>query len=128
MLKLLSNAIKAHRCVAIRYRGQNHIRVIEPHCLYKNERGEFIVDGYQTRGYSGSGRPTPFWRPFRLKKIDALSVMSEKFKTRWTEGFNKNKLKYNNVLAVVEDKEAKHLYAEKELMEMGPFLPNMRNR
>ena len=79
ILKVVTKAIKEKRCAAIRYYNQREIRIIEPHAIYTNERGELVADCYQTRGFSSSGRPPPFWRPFRLKKIAAISLLKESF-------------------------------------------------
>lgn len=96
ILSLLVRAINERRSVAIRYRDQQQIRVIEPHVIYADENGELVADCYQTRGYSSGGRPTPFWRPFRLKKITAASLLTESFVPRINEGFVPTKPKYRN--------------------------------
>ena len=124
ILKILTTAIKEKRCAAIRYYNQREIRIVEPHAIYTNERGELVVDCYQTRGFSSSGRPPPFWRPFRLKKIAAISLLKETFNVRKTEGFSANRVKYRNgLVALVEDQRPSFLYPEHVLHEMGPFLP-----
>ena len=129
IVKLLVKAIKEQRCVAIRYRKQREIRVIEPHAVYTNDRGEVVVDGYQTRGYSSSGRPPPFWRPFRLKIISAISVLKEHFEPRLAEGFSPDKLKYKKgLLAIVDKPKRNHMYSPEALQDMGPFLPHHRPR
>ena len=51
-IQLISQAIKEKRCIAIRYHDQRQIRVIEPHAVYTDERGELVMDAYQTRGHS----------------------------------------------------------------------------
>jgi predicted DNA-binding transcriptional regulator YafY len=105
VLQLLTQAVREKRCVAIRYHDQRHVRVIEPHVLYTHESGEILVDAFQTRGYSSSGRPAPFWRPFRLKKITAVSLLKESFETRLAEGFTHNKDKYKRgLVAMVDDR------------------------
>jgi len=105
ILQLLTSAIREKRCVAIRYHDQRHVRVIEPHVIYTHETGELVVEGYQTRGYSSSGRPPPFWRPFRLKKISAVSLLKENFETRVREGFAHEKDKYRNgLVAMIDDR------------------------
>lgn len=124
ILKVLTQAIKEHRRAAIRYYDQREIRVIEPHAIYTNERGELVVDGFQTRGFSSSGRPPPFWRPFRLKRITAISLLEQTFETRKAEGFVANKDKYRNgLVAIVESHRPSYLYPEHLLNEIGPFLP-----
>jgi predicted DNA-binding transcriptional regulator YafY len=105
IIQLLTAAIREKRSVAIRYHDQRHVRVIEPHVIYTHEGGELVVDAYQTRGYSASGRPPPFWRPFRLKKISAVSLLKENFETRYKEGFVRDKDRYSNgLVAVVDDR------------------------
>jgi len=124
ILKLVVKATKNGQCIAVRYRGQKEIRVLEPHAVYTNDRGEVTVDGFQTRGYSASGRPPPFWRPFRVKKITAISVLNEKFLPRESEGFSSSKLRYKNgLMAIVDTARPSHMYSPEALQNMGPFLP-----
>lgn len=105
ILQLLTSAIRDKRCVAIRYHDQRHVRVIEPHVIFTHDNGELVVEAYQTRGYSASGRPPPFWRPFRLKKITAVSLLKENFETRVQEGFAREKGKYHNgLVAMIDDR------------------------
>ena len=126
ILKLLTNAIESNYCIAIRYHDQRQIRVVEPHAIYNDDRGELVVDCYQTRGYSSSGRPPPFWRPFRLKKIMAISILKETFSVRSAEGYNPNKLKYRSgLVACVNAQEQKKVFPDlTAIQEMGPFLPD----
>ncbi len=122
IIALLSQAVTEKHCVAIRYRDQRQVRVIEPHAIYSNDRGELVVDAYQTRGFSESGRPTPFWRPFRLKQIAAASVLQEIFKPRMAEGFSGDKSKYKSgLVAMVQDSRPAFTYPTRH-EEMGPFL------
>jgi len=124
ILNLLTKAISERRCIAIRYHDQRQVRIVEPHAVYTGERGELLLDAYQIRGYSSSGRPAPFWRPFRLKRITAISLLREGFSPRVSEGYSPSRLKYKNGLiaaAQVDDKPA-FVYPDK-VIEMGPFLP-----
>jgi hypothetical protein len=129
ILKLLTRAIQEKRCIAIRYHGQTHIRVLEPHAIYTAENGEILMDAFQVRGYSSSGRPTPFWRPFRLKKINVVSLLKENFTTRGEEGFDPGKSKYKNgMYAIVDDRRRAFAIPPPVLTqtvseEMGPHLP-----
>ncbi len=124
-IQLISQAIKDKRCIAIRYHDQRQIRVVEPHAIYTDERGELVMDCYQTRGYSASGRPPPFWRPFRMKKITAVSVLKETFQPRITEGFSANRLKYRSgLVAIVQDSQPTFGYVyPAQTTEVGPHLP-----
>lgn len=124
-IQLISQAIKEKRCVAIRYHDQRQIRVVEPHAVYTDERGELVMDGYQTRGFSASGRPPPFWRPFRLSKITAVSVLKERFEPRVSEGFSANRLKYRSgLVAIVQESKPMFGYVyPAQTSEIGPHLP-----
>lgn len=131
ILQLLIGAVRERHCVAVRYRDQNQIRVLEPHVIYTDEGGEIVCDCYQTRGYSAAGRPTPFWRPFRIKKITALSVLKETFSPRTVEGFSASKLKYRNGFIAMVDETADpfvYPYQGQNPQEMGPFLPKNPHR
>jgi len=150
ILQLLVNAVKQKRCVAVRYRDQNQVRVLEPHAIYTDDSGEIVVDAFQTRGYSAAGRPVPFWRPFRVKKIGALSILNEGFSPRYDEGFSPSKLKYKHgFVAMVEDggetaakplsviaavastgaaPKAAPVYAFMSAQDMGPVLPKNPHR
>ena len=129
ILQLRTQAIGEKRCVAIRYHGQSHIRVLEPHAIYTAENGEILMDAFQVRGYSSSGRPTPFWRPFRLKKINAVSLLKESFPTRVEEGYDPAKSKYQKgAYALVDDRRQAYAVPPPVLTqavseEMGPHLP-----
>ncbi|HYA37136.1 MAG TPA: WYL domain-containing protein [Candidatus Methylomirabilis sp.] len=125
-IQLISQAIKDRRCIAIRYHDQRQIRVVEPHAIYTDERGELVLDGYQTRGFSASGRPAPFWRPFRMKKITAVSVLKEAFQPRLAEGFSANRLKYRSgLVAIVQDTQPAFGYVyPAQTTEIGPHLPD----
>lgn len=129
ILQLLVSAVKENRCVAIRYRDQNQIRVLEPHVIYTDESGEIVAESFQTRGYSAAGRPPPFWRPFRIKKITALSVLKETFQPRVSEGFSPHKLKYRTgLIAMIKGNDSSFVYPFQTTQEMGPFLPKNPHR
>jgi len=129
-IQLISQAIKEKRCIALRYHDQRQIRVVEPHAVYTDERGELVMDGYQTRGHSASGRPPPFWRPFRMNKITAVSVLKEAFAPRITEGFSASRVKYRNgLVAIVQDEKPAFDYSyQAQTSEIGPHLPQGTRR
>lgn len=123
VLQTINRAIKERHCLALRYGDQREIRVVEPHAIYTNDRTEVVLDAYQTRGYSSAGRPTPFWRPFRIKKITACSLLQEKFLPRTAEGFSAARLKYKNgLVAIVEQPDAAFAYPV-QAVEIGPPPP-----
>lgn len=127
VLQLLTTAIREKCCVAIRYHDQRHVRVIEPHAIYTHESGELVMDAFQTRGYSSSGRPPPFWRPFRLKKISAISPLRENFQTRLQEGFSPDKDKYRNGLVAMIDDRRKGADIPPRALVQSAARPNPQN-
>jgi predicted DNA-binding transcriptional regulator YafY len=129
LLQVLNQAIKERRCVALRYHGQREVRVVEPHAIYTGEHSALVLDGYQVRGFSSSGRPAPFWRPFRLKHISGVQVLKETFQPRTAEGFSKARLKYKNgLIAIVETSAATFAYPAAVLGEVGPPRPTHLRR
>jgi predicted DNA-binding transcriptional regulator YafY len=145
ILQLLTTAVREQRCIAIRYHDQRSVRVVEPHAVYTHDGGELVVDAYQVRGYSSSGRPPPFWRPFRLKKISAVSLLQETFETRLREGFSRDKEKYRRGLvamvgegpspaavpaeALIQDSgRRRSLYTHPQPEDIGPYLPKNPHR
>lgn len=127
VLQILSTAIKERRCLALYYDGQREVRVVEPHAIYSDEQG-LMLDAYQTRGYSSSARRPPYWRPFRIKKIDAVEVMKELFQPRTAEGFSAARSKYKQgLIAIVATPSTPFAYPEQTL-EIGPPRPSHLRR
>jgi predicted DNA-binding transcriptional regulator YafY len=128
ILQILSKAIKERRCVALRYQDQKAVRVVEPHAIYTDEHSQLMLDAYQVRGYSSSGRPLPFWRPFRIKRIADVDVLKEVFMPRTAEGFSAARLKYKNgLVAIAEVPNTGFAYPEATL-DMGPPRPEHLRR
>jgi hypothetical protein len=91
VLKLLSKAAKERRRAAIRYEGQRHLRVVEPHVIYLDDEGNVVADCYQVKGQSSSGKAPPFWKTIRITKIDAVFLLSTPFEAEIVEGFGLNR-------------------------------------
>lgn len=124
VLELLKKSINEQRCAAVRYHDQGGVRVVEPHAAYTDQRGELVVDCYQTGGYSASGRPLPFWKRMRVKKIISVSLLNDTFEPRIDQGFSPGKPRYKrDVVAIVGAGKPCFLYSPEALKEMGPFLP-----
>jgi predicted DNA-binding transcriptional regulator YafY len=88
LYKTIASAIRNKRRIVIRYSGRSRSRVVEPHALYKSEDGEVSLLAYQVRGYHSSKRNGSFWRPFQLRKIDAIHVSHELFEPRLSHGYS----------------------------------------
>ena len=82
VLKLLSKAAKERRRAAIRYDGQHHLRVVEPHVVYMDSDGGVVAECYQVKGYSTAGKPAPFWKTFRVIRIDAVFLLGTTFEAQ----------------------------------------------
>lgn len=123
ILQLLSRAIKERRCIAMRYQGQRAVRVVEPHAIYSDEQSQLLLDAYQVRGHSSSGRPLPFWRPFRVKRIDEIEILKSEFIPRTAEGFSAARLKYKNGLVAIVESPNAVLGQLQASAEVGPPRP-----
>jgi hypothetical protein len=73
----LVEAVRAHRAVELRYRGQG-ARLVHPHAVYRTASGGLRVDGLQVSGASSSGS-LPGWRDFELMKISDVRVLGAEF-------------------------------------------------
>ncbi len=125
VLSVLTAAVRTRRCCAIRYRDQTQARVIEPHAIYEDAIGEIIADCYQTAGYSSASREPPFWRPFRIRKINAAALLRKTFVPRHQEGFSPLRVRYRHgLLCIVSETSApfaRPVIPKAELV--GPSLP-----
>jgi hypothetical protein len=70
VLKLLSKAAK------------ERLRVVEPHVVYMDSDGGVVAECYQVKGYSTAGKPAPFWKTFRVTKVDAVFLLGTTFKAQ----------------------------------------------
>lgn len=98
VLKLLTKAAKERRRAAIRYNGQHHLRVVEPHVICMDDDGNVVAECHQVKGYSASGKVPPFWKTFRVTKIDAVFLMNTPFEAEKAGGFKLNKQNYSRGL------------------------------
>ncbi len=85
--RIVASSIHDRRRLFIRYNGQAHGRVIEPHVLYRTPDGILALVAYQVRGYHSSYRRGTFWRPFQLNRIDHISASDETFSPRVRQGY-----------------------------------------
>ena len=85
--RIVASSMHNRRRLFIRYNGQAHARVIEPHVLYRAPDGILALVAYQVRGYQSSARRGTFWRPFQLDRIDSISATDETFSPRIRQGY-----------------------------------------
>lgn len=76
MRKKLCDAISKSVVVEFQYNG--HQRVVEPHAVGVTTAGNDVLRGYQTAGGSSS-RTVPYWKMFKLQKIESLTDTNEQF-------------------------------------------------
>ncbi len=104
--RLIATAIRYRRRLIIRYAGQAHARVIEPHILYRAPDGLMGLVGYLVKGDQDDttdARRGTFWRPFQVQKIERIYVAEDTFTPRERQGFATVKsLLRGEVLAQVE--------------------------
>lgn len=86
--QIITSSIYNRRRLFIRYNGQAHARVIEPHVLYRTPDGMLALVAYQVRGYQSTDRRGTFWRPFQLNRIDSISATNETFSPRIRQGYD----------------------------------------
>jgi hypothetical protein len=103
VLKLLSRAARERRCAAIRYDGQRHLRIVEPHVIYLDDQGSVMADCYQVKGYSDSDKNPPFWRTFRVAKIEAAFLLNMPFEANPVSGL-KSQQGTHGLLAAAYDR------------------------
>jgi predicted DNA-binding transcriptional regulator YafY len=73
----LVEAVRAHRAVELRYKGQG-TRVVHPHAVYRTSSGALRVEGVQVSGTTSSGS-LPGWREFELMRISNVRVLNVEF-------------------------------------------------
>jgi predicted DNA-binding transcriptional regulator YafY len=72
----LRTAIKHRHVVEFSYSGRT--RIVHPHAIFVAGTGTHCLDAVQVRGRSTSG-PLPGWRRFDLNRIDAVTILDERF-------------------------------------------------
>lgn len=75
----LCDAIKRHRIVSLRYKGQLYSRTFEPYIIYRSTKDKILLGGTQTRDDSQPTKP-PEPHNFEVKLISALTVTDDVFK------------------------------------------------
>jgi predicted DNA-binding transcriptional regulator YafY len=78
MIDELIRAIRERRVVEFDYERRH--RVVEPHTLGILDGAEQLL-GYQLGGESSSG-PLPDWRRFRVRAIENLQLLAQRFGSR----------------------------------------------
>jgi len=79
-------AIENKRVMNITYEN-NETRLVEPHTLGFNSKGNCMLSAFQVEGYSESMRNN-CWKNFLVKNINAISIIENIFSIR--VGFNPN--------------------------------------
>jgi hypothetical protein len=74
----ICSAIRSREVIRFHYDGG--IRVVEPHCHGISLAGNEVLRGYQSGGYSQSGRPAA-WKLFEVAKISSLQLTGQTFAT-----------------------------------------------
>ena len=82
----ICEAIRSREVIRFYYDGG--IRIVEPHCHGISLAGHEVLRGYQSGGYSQSGRPAA-WKLFEVAKISSLQRTGDIFATN-RSGYNPN--------------------------------------
>jgi hypothetical protein len=94
VLPLLIQAVKERRAAVVRYDGQHHIRVVEPHAIFVGGDGAIMLDCYQTRGFDRTESPETQWTRLGLARIDSVFLLASEFRPRSPEGYTPNRPEY----------------------------------
>jgi len=81
-IELLEEAVQNLRVISFVYKGS--IRIVEPHLVGRNSKGNECLSAYQTGGGSGQA-----FRSFHLNEIEDLEVLEEEFEGP-RPGYNPN--------------------------------------
>jgi hypothetical protein len=72
----ICDAIRRRAVIEFYYDGG--MRTVEPHCHGTSTSGNEVLRGYQTGGYSESGKPVE-WKLFDVSKMSALTITNQTF-------------------------------------------------
>lgn len=72
----ICDAIQRRAVIQFYYGGGT--RTVEPHCHGTSTAGNEVLRGYQTGGYSESGKPVE-WKLFDVSEISSLSITNQIF-------------------------------------------------
>ena len=90
----LTNAIRSHRRVRLRYHLDFHYRVFEPYILFQDEKGRFVVGGTRVRDEKREKvKPEP--RKYEVGLITDLQALDESFEV--DPRFSSGRSKYANL-------------------------------
>lgn len=90
----LSNAIKKHRRVRIRYKYDVHYRILEPYILFKDEEKRIIIIGIRIKDEGNPHKqPTPC--QYEVGLITDIVVLNETFEV--DRRFSSYRPKYKDV-------------------------------
>ncbi|MHB8348110.1 MAG: hypothetical protein ACYDHM_13230 [Acidiferrobacterales bacterium] len=101
ILKRLRQSIKEKCCVVLRYDGQQHIRVVEPHVIYTGSDGTVTVGCFQTRGPGNSNAHTATWQILQLRRIESVFLLDIGFKVRIDQEFRPESPDYQQGLIAI---------------------------
>ena len=73
----ICQAIRETRLLQFYYDGET--RVVEPHQLAYNQKGDLALSAYWVRGYSESGDVSNRWREYLVDEVSVIVVLDEHF-------------------------------------------------
>jgi len=119
----IESAINNKRLLLLRYKKQSRSRLVEPHLLYTSQNNRLVMVGYQVKGYTSRGRTSPFWRPYRISKIQNLYVIDEIFRPRTDRGYETvRKMVKGQVESQINLQESQYTYFNNRIL--GPPIPD----
>lgn len=95
----IMEAIDENKCIEFDYKEEGK-REGQPHALYRNKKGETMIDCFQTCGHSTTEQKSG-WKQFKLDSITDCIVLSDvPFVTHVQ--FNPNSKRYASTIIRVE--------------------------
>jgi hypothetical protein len=94
VLQLLIQAVKERRAAVVRYDGQHHIRVVEPHAIFVSGNGSVALDCFQTRGFDKTESSEAQWTRLGLARIDSVFLLASEFRPRSAVGYTPTRPEY----------------------------------
>lgn len=92
----ITEAIRTRHIISFYYDGGT--RMVEPYCYGTSTAGHKVLRGYQTSGYTSSGKRG--WKLFEVSKMSNLQVTDETFASN-RRGYKPNDSAMSSVIAHV---------------------------
>ncbi len=70
------SAIRSKSVIRVMYEGES--RIVQPHIIWIGNKGDTVVECWQTAGFSSRGK-LPCWARYNIEKIAHIEVTADHF-------------------------------------------------